>query len=159
MTETDHDASISSNEPSDTDLASFSDFDLLHWRQGVERQAAEAKRSLVAVDTEITRRYGAAVDGLYAAKGEMSGKVKTTLPNGLVVEGDRSKRVEWDGAKLLEIAKTMSWEQVQHFFKISVSMAEATFKALDPTSELRQRVAETRTVKYGDAKIALVEPE
>jgi hypothetical protein len=53
----------------------------------------------------------------------------------------------------------MSWEQVQHFFDIKVSMAEATFKALDPTGDLHKQAGEARTVKYGDARIALVEPE
>lgn len=153
------DTAALANEPGDIDLQSFSDIDLAHWRNGVVRRQDEIKGELAAIDAEIARRYQAQVDALYTAKGEMSGKVKHDLPSGLRVEGSRSKTVQWDGAKLLAVAKTMSWEQVQHFFDIGVKMPEKVYSALDPTSDLKANVDEARTVKYGDVKIALVEPE
>ncbi len=120
-------------------------------------RALEAKNDIAAIDAEYTRRFKEEVDTQMTVNESRSATLD--LPGGFKVKGSVSKTVKWDGDRLKAIAATMSWEQASHFFKIAFTMAEATFKALDPTSELAKTAKSARTVKFGDLKVTVEAPK
>ena len=118
---------------------------------------AQAKADITAIDAEYTRRFKDQVETDMTLNESRSATLD--LPGGFKAKGSVSKTVKWDGDALKKIAATMSWAQASHFFKIAFTMAEATFNALDPTSELAKTAKGARTVKYGDLRVTVEAPK
>lgn len=132
----------------------------IHQLQGATRdEIATQKVHLAELDAEIYRRFEKVGYYHLAELGKEGGS--TTFDAGgedglnFKVKASISKSVKWDGAALQKIASGMTWEEIQHYFKISFSMAEAIYKALPP-GDLKKNVEAARTTKYADMKVELV---
>lgn len=121
------------------------------------RQLAEQNKAEQAeILEELTRRTGTTLMNKLKAAGKEHGSVTVELPNGVKVKGERKQKVEWDQAKLRQIASTLTWEQIQHYFKITFSVPEKVYGALDPTMRLQKAFEDARTTKLDDLKVVFV---
>lgn len=146
-----------SNQP--TDLSALSDADLFDL--GVERNRAldEAKAAVSEYDLEVASRFSAHARAAFEGAGKEHGKVTAPLAGGnLSIEANISKKVEWDNDKLMAVAREMPFAQVEHLFKIVFSVPEKQYGGLLPGTDLKAKIDEARTVKYGEPKISLVAP-
>lgn len=158
-----------SNQPTDETLLAMPLDDLVSYikeARGAAREAVERANNLLEapnaelkrINDIIARRFMDQALAAYTAKDKTSGKVTVNFPKDVQLTGDISKTVVWDQDKLKALAATLKWEEVQHYFTIKFSVPEATHKAIPP-GDLRDKMDDARTVKYGDLKIGLGIPE
>ena len=62
------------------------------------------------------------------------------------------KTVSYDNDKLLAIINSIPWDTAKTIFKIKLEVGERAFKAITD-EDLKQRLTDARTVKYGEPKI------
>ena len=110
-----------------------------------------AVNTLAEIDAEILKRYGNAFTDIFAAEQKESGTFTREL-DGQKFKGSKSKKVEWDNAALQALASGMTWDLIQHYFKIDFKIPEAVFNAVPP-GDLKTAFGKARTVKHGDLKI------
>jgi hypothetical protein len=103
-----------------------------------------ARRRIAAVNDEIERRYKNVMADNLVALGKDHGTLNQTLEGGAVeVKFVRSKKVKWDGAKLMSIASTLPWDRASAIFKIDFSMPEKIYSALagvDPDLKAKRHI-------------------
>lgn len=127
-------------------------------RKAVVALIDEQKAILQQIDDHFAQALGGEMRRMMTAAGKASGDVTWTLPDGTKFKGSISKTVKYDSDKLREIAGTMPWDKAQQIFKIELSVPEANYQAaqkLDP--KLADRIADARTVRFGDIKIIPIE--
>lgn len=123
--------------------------------------AAEQAKSVAIADItsirdEITCRLRGDAEKLFAASDKTSGDITFESADGSKFKASIGKTVSWDGKILQGIARGMEWEQAQNLFDIKFSIKEAKYAALfDP--ELKAKIDDARTVKYGDLSISPME--
>ena len=136
------------------ELAQSSSAELFHLRGSVAARIAKDKAIQSHIDAAIDFRLGDRVNRLRLELGRESGVIH--LDDGDVrVTSELKKEVQWDQAKLAEIAKRIaqSGEDVRQYIDISYSVAESRFKAWPEM--LRASFLEARTVKTGRASYRL----
>lgn len=105
------------------------------------------------VAQELVRRYGDLVGKCFAAADKQSGEM--TIEVGAVkLKAKIDKEVKWDSPALRAVAGSMPWELAQQIFDIKMAVPEKIYTALTGT-DLKARITEARTVKYGNLKITL----
>jgi hypothetical protein len=120
-------------------------------------QAALAKARTAVVQAELERRLGASAKAAYDQAGKEHGTLSLPLQGGLMAKLDVTKKVEWDSEKLLKLAQTMPWERVTAMFKIVFAVSETTYKGIAVLDgDLKAKIDDARTVKFGQPKIVLV---
>lgn len=126
-------------------------------RESVNQQIQQLKTKLSEIDGAIVHRTKGLVEQMFTLAGKQSGTVKVAGDDGMVINGEIPKKVEWDTAKLMAVAETMSAEEALEIFDIKFSVPEKKFTSLagrvDPAAH--QAILDARTVKYGDMKISL----
>ena len=121
-----------------------------------ERAKAVAVADIAAITAEITNRLSDTAAKLFEKSNKISGDVTFETPDGGKFKASISKTVSWDNGRLQSIARQFPYEQVEMLFDIKFSVPEAKYKALtDP--ELKAKLDEARTVKYGELSIKPVE--
>jgi hypothetical protein len=109
------------------------------------------------VQAELERRLGASAKAAYDQAGKEHGTLSLPLQGGLMAKLDVTKKVEWDSEKLLKLAQTMPWERVTAMFKIVFAVSETTYKGIAVLDgDLKAKIDDARTVKFGQPKIVLV---
>ena len=118
----------------------------------------EYQQSLADIQTEITRRY----EGLAALALDEAGKDHGTttrdLDGGYKLKIERKQTVKWDSAALQAVASEMTWERIQHWFKIAFSVPEAKFNAVEP-GPFKDELVKARTTKLGNVTVTLIDPK
>ncbi len=141
------------------DLTQFTPADLKELEASVKKVIAANNGILKDIQKEITSRYEDLARQAYDQANKESGSM--TLPQGdFKLKTSISKSVKWDSTMLQQIAATMPWEDVSHYFKIDFKVPDSIFNAIPP-GELKDKITAARTVKYGDLKldIELVEED
>jgi len=126
-------------------------------RATAEQQLSAVRQSIAAIDEQITAATAERVRQMYTLSGKQSGTVTVDGGDGIEIKADISKKVEWDTAVLMGVARTMPWDRAQEVFDIKFAVPEKKYKTL--SSELRAQLDEGRVTKYGDIKITLVKKE
>ena len=148
------------SQPAPKPLAEYPIGELYAEQVGLERVLADFKGRLVAVNAEIDTRLAPSVAAAILASKKTHGVVNAPVPlsNTLSMKIDMPKKVEWDSAKLMAVAQTLPWPQVEAIFKIEFSVPEKIYGGLAAGNpELAKLIDAARTVKYGKAKVSLVE--
>lgn len=141
----------------DEALASATLPELHHLLSEREKALLSAKFNVGAVVEEISRRLGDSCKAAFDQAEKVHGTVNLPLQNGLTAKCEITKKVEWDSDKLMDVAKTMPWDRVVKLFKIAFSVPEKIYDGIDAVDpELRKKLDEARTVKYGAPKITLM---
>jgi len=113
---------------------------------------------LADIQNEIDRRFSNAGKLALDTAGKDYGTITREVENGYKIKADIKQTVKWDGAALQAIAADMTWEKIQHWFKIDFSVPEAKFKAIEP-GPFRKAIEKARTTKLSPIKITLSDPE
>ncbi len=118
---------------------------------------ADYQAILADIQAEIDRRFKPA--GLLALDTALKRYGTTTreVGGGYKIKVDIKQTVKWDSAALQTLASDMSWEKIQHWFKIDFSVPEAKFKAIEP-GPFQVAIAKARTTKLAPIKITLIDP-
>ena len=155
----------SGQAPLQADLDQLSDQELAAYQQSlreavelVARGAKPLTDEVARVEAHVQERFSEAVSVAYSREKKKSGKLNIKREDGFVIEANISKTVKWDSDKLKAVAQGMSWEEIQHYFKIDFSVSEAIFKALPP-GPIRDAITNARTTNYGDPKVKLSAPQ
>jgi hypothetical protein len=143
-----------SNTPDATALDRMSPAELREYGEALARTAAEFKGDLDTFNQAVSRRFERDVAVAYENADKNYGTVRMKVADGVELKADTSKTVEWDQDKLMAIAAGMDWATAQHWFTFKVGMPEKRFDSLPP-GDLRDRVSDARTVKYGAPKLVL----
>lgn len=107
------------------------------------------------LEDELHTRFSAALSDKLKANSASSGTIEV---DGHKIKGAISKTVKWDNDKLKAAASVLSWEEIEHYFKIAFSISETVFKGTPP-GPLKKIMADARTVKYDDLKVSLEPPK
>lgn len=127
---------------------------LLRIKRSADEQFAIAKSAMAHIDLALELKYGRRAHQLRLAMGKDTGVVH--FDDGQVqITADLPKRVEWNQAKLADIARRIaaSGDDPAEFVEITYRVAESKFNAW-PQS-LRSTFVPARTVKTGTAKVTL----
>jgi regulator of replication initiation timing len=122
-------------------------------RQATEETLAPKLALLLEINGDISKLAVPMAQATYKREEKVDGTVK-------FASGDRifksviTKSVGYDQDKLFAIANSIPWQQAQQVFKIKLDVSETTFKKLED-EDLKKRLTEARTVKYGEPKITL----
>jgi len=127
-------------------------------RQDLLDGAADIQQELADIQAEIDRRFSDAGKLALDTAGKDYGTITREVENGYKIKADIKQTVKWDGAALQAIAADMTWEKIQHWFKIDFSVPEAKFKAIEP-GPFRKAIEKARTTKLSPIKITLIDPE
>ncbi len=119
---------------------------------------ADYQSNLSDIQAEIDRRFSDAGKLALDTAGKVYGTATREVEGGYKIKADVKQAVKWDGAALQAIAADMTWEKIQHWFKIDFSMPEAKFKAIEP-GPFRKAIEKARTTKLSPIKITLIDPE
>lgn len=111
----------------------------------------KARRDQVA--QELVRRYGELANKRFAAADKQSGELTIDVGS-MKLKAKIDKKVEWDSPALRAVAGSMPWELAQQIFDIKMTVPERIYTALTD-ADLKARITEARTVKYGNLKITL----
>lgn len=109
-----------------------------------------------AIKAELARRFAGPAKEEYARKGKSYGALSLPAGDGLIAKAETKQTVDWDSPKLEALAGEMRWEDARHYFDVTFSMKEATYKALPPDSNLKKRIDAARTTKLSDLSVKLV---
>lgn len=131
---------------------------LVNQRNHAEDEKAAANARIAEIDAEFVRRFGSTLYGKLKASDKETGSVTAETEDGFKLKGEVSKTVKWDSGALQTVAMGMSWEEIQHYFKIAFSVPEAIYKAIPP-SKLKDALTKARTVKPGDLKVKVERAE
>lgn len=145
------------NTPDTDALKAMTPGELLDYGAALSRMVAESAGDLKAFQAVVAERFGRDAAAAYEADDKMHGTVRVKLADGIELKADTGKTVEWDQDKLMAIAGSMDWPTAQHWFQFKVTVPEKRFDSLPP-GDLRDRIAEARTVKYGTPKLTLERP-
>lgn len=127
--------------------------ELIEERDRVAADLAAGKELLKRLDDAVVAMGGPLADISYRRESKVGGTVKFAL-DGDIFKSTVDKRVEYDSEALQSIAGSIPFEQGQDLFKVTFSISEAKYNSItDP--ELKQRITDARTVKYGSPKITL----
>lgn len=112
------------------------------------------KKEQEGILEEVKRRVGNGLADALAAEGKEVGSITKELDDGVKVKGEIKQSVKWDAGQLQTIASTMTWPQIQHYFKITFSVPEKIYNALDPESALFKALTKARTTEKGDLSVS-----
>lgn len=135
-------------------LSGASDVDLLSYRDAMKESQDRIKEEIGRIDAEFVKRHGERLEQTFEVTNKKTGTVSVDLDGDLKAKGEIKNTVKWDSDALRDIAKTMPWEQVQHYFKIVFTMSETIYKALPP-GDLKDKVDAARTTTPGDLKVTV----
>ena len=138
------------------DLVAQSSESLLRIKRSADEQFAVARSAMAHIDLALELKYGRRAHQLRLAMGKDTGVVHFD-DDGVRVTADLPKKVEWDQAKLAEIARRIaaSGDDPAQFVEISYRVSETKFNAW-PQS-LRSAFIPARTVKVGKPGFRLAE--
>lgn len=121
------------------------------------------KKSLAEIDEHIAHAINA--QQIFDDADKTAGEI-TTKVQGFKIKLKIDKRVTWDSAGLLDVAKTMPWAEATKLFKIQFSMGEREYGALgvkagidDTAMSVLAKVNEAREVRFSEPKIVSIEKE
>lgn len=121
------------------------------------RQLAEVnKKEQAEIMAEVERRLAPGLTDELRSKGKEVGSLTKDLADGVKVKAEVKQTVKWDGDQLQTIASALTWDQIKHYFKITFSVPEKIYGALDPTTALHKALTKARTTEKGDLKISFV---
>ena len=123
------------------------------------KEELESQKAWIAtIQDEIDVRLAPSVAAAIREAGKQHGTINLPIQGGLIAKGEISKKVEWDSAKLIEIAQTMPWERVSAVFNIKFSVSEKTWDGIVAVGgPLADKIKAARTVKYSAPKVTIVE--
>ena len=127
-------------------------------RQELRDITAGYEGELVNIEAEITRRFSALGALALDDAGKDYGTATREIKGGYKLKAEIKQTVKWDSDALQTIASDMTWEKIQHWFKIAFSVPEANFKAMEP-GEFKDALTRARTTKLAPLKITLIDPE
>ncbi len=140
-----------------TDLREMSLAVLAAERQSVADVLAVYGLEMADIQAEIDRRFHDAALNALSNAGKDYGTTTHEVEGGYKIKADIKQTVKWDSDALQTLASDMSWEKIQHWFKISFSVPEAKFKAMEP-GPFQAAIAKARTTKLSPLKITLIDP-
>jgi len=114
----------------------------------------KAKSVMEGIELILLAHFGEEKKKKLNAIGKEAGSM-TFEHNGIKLNFEISKRVEWDSNKLSQIGATLPPEIASKLFKVKVTMPEKMFDGLTD-AELIRKVREARTVKYGNPAVSFV---
>ena len=132
--------------------------DLSTERQELRDVVAVHQGELVNIEAEITRRFSALGALALDDAGKDYGTVTKEMEGGYKIKAEIKQTVKWDSDALQAIASDMTWEKIQHWFKIAFSVPEAKFKAIEP-GPFQKALEKARTTKLAPMKVTLIDPE
>lgn len=124
---------------------------LLGSRDKINAEIADRKAALAEIEAAIQTTAKPFADVAYNREGKPDGTVKFAIGS-RIFKAVISKTVKYDTEKLQSIAGSIPWADAEKIFKIEFDVPERAFKAIED-AELRKRISEARTVKYGAPKI------
>lgn len=127
-------------------------------RQALRDVMAGTGQELADIQDEITRRFSAAGALALDDAGKDYGTATSEVGLGYKIKAEIKQTVKWDSAVLQVIAADMSWNSIQHWFKIAFSMPEAQFKAIEP-GPFKDAIIAARTTKLAPLSITLIDPK
>jgi hypothetical protein len=120
----------------------------------------DTKARAESLQSELRRRYasliGPALDPA-DGKAALQAVIETNDPS-LALRVERRRTVKWDQPKMMQIARSLPWDQAAHWIDFDLSIAEKKFNAMPP-GELREGAIAARSVNYSEPKIAIVPRE
>ncbi len=128
-------------------------------RSTLAEQMATLKVQLAQIDNAIYALNVGRIAPLYEREAKQHGTVRLLDADGIEIVGDIKKEVKWESSALMEVASNMEWKEAKQLFKITFEVPEKTYAKLDPSSEIKKKIDEARTVKYGELKISLHKQE
>jgi hypothetical protein len=134
--------------------------DLLDLQEGYAASIATFKARADAVKAELTRRLGMSAIQTLQQKGKDHGSGSMQLQDGIVAKFKVDQEIKWDSDKLMAVAQTLPWEQVNAIFKIAFSIPEKTYAGIASLRpELRAKIDDARTTKIKAPAITLAKEE
>ncbi len=127
-------------------------------RSGVVSVAAGLQKDLADIQAEIDRRFSGAGKLALDAAGKDYGTTTKKVEGGYKIKAEIKQTVKWDSDALQTIASDMTWEKIQHWFKIAFSVPETKFKAIEP-GPFKKALERARTTKLTPIKVTLIDPE
>ncbi len=116
------------------------------------------QEDLADIEAEITRRYNAAGALALDEQGKDYGTATRKIDGGYKIKAEIKQTVKWDSDALQAIAADMTWEKIQHWFKIAFSVPAAKFKAVEP-GPFKKALEKARTTKLSPLTITLIDPD
>lgn len=120
-------------------------------------EIANKNLAKIAMD-EISKRYADILVEKLGQEQKLSGTVRIDTPDGIQISGEKRKTVKWDTDALMDLARTMTQEEREHYFDITLGMKENIFKALPP-GQLKDNLVKARTTNYSDISVTYKTPE
>ncbi len=139
-------------------LREFSLEQLSAERQEVGAIVAGYYAELADIQAEIDRRFHNVAALALDAAGKDYGTTTKEVEGGYKIKAEIKQTVKWDSDALQTIASDMTWEKIQHWFKIAFSVPEAKFKAIEP-GPFKKALEKARTTKLAPMKVTLIDPE
>lgn len=100
-----------------------------------------------AINAELLRRFDGDVRIAMATQSKTHGTVNLAPCEGVKIKATVKQTVTWDQAMLRKVAGDMTWEDVDHHFRIKFDVPEAIYKALPPGSNVKPLLTAARTTK------------
>ena len=142
----------------DEHLREFSLDQLSGERQELCDMLAGYQQELADIQAEIDRRFHNVAALALNAAGKDYGTTTKEVEGGYKIKAEIKQTVKWDSDALQTIASDMTWETIQHWFKIAFSVPEAKFKAIEP-GPFQKAMERARTTKLSPIKVTLIDPE
>ena len=124
---------------------------MLGVRETLEAEIKDRKAALDEINKSILAVAKPHAEAAYTREGKNDGTVSFAIGS-RVFKSVISKTVKYDTEKLQSIAGSIPWADAEKLFKIEFDVPERAFNAVTD-ADLKKRLTEARTVKYGAPKI------